>query len=467
MERAMGNERRFLKLGLVLGAFASVACLNEAPAISDEPGGGDEVNDVYAFPSRFEADTSSVVFTGQAARHLLQRELMARIERLDDARLSGRSADDLKTSFVFLYDFKTDNGGTPEEPITVDAFGTALLQQTIGEIGVASMRDKMRDVDLDDSTPVIGWRGDDQSASAVADGLIDELTATLIARQTTIPQTPSGEPIMATSVSASGIDFRYLLGSYLRGAVAFSQSADDYIDDDTPGKGLLADNIVPVEGKPYTDLEHAWDEAFGYFGAARSYGTQDLEANAQGFVDVDGDGKANWLVEVNFGYSRDAAALDAASVTGTAFGKESFAAFLAGRQLITSADGALSAAQLEALRGFRDVAEQSWEKAIAASCIRSTNALLRALETDGGAAGFIERARWWSTLKGELLTLQFNPRSPLLRQGGVDYATAHDLVGDAPVINSADFAEAAAKLSTLKALLAEVYGFSDANVAAW
>ncbi len=463
----MGKKRRALSLGLVASAIGSVACVDKGPSTTNEPDGADEFADVYSFPSRFEADTSSVVFTGQAARHLLLRELMARIDRLDDARLSGRSADDLKTSFVFLYDFKTDNGGTPEEPITVDAFGTALLQQTIGEIGVASMRDKMRDVNLDYSTPVIGWRSDDQSASAVADGLIDELTATLIARQTTVPQTPSGEPIMATSVSASGIDFRYLLGSYLRGAVAFSQSTDDYIDDETPNEGLLADHVAQIDGKPYTDLEHSWDEAFGYFGAARSYGTQALEANAQGFVDVDGDGKANWLVEVNFGYSRDAASLDGESVTGTTFGKEAFAAFLAGRQLIANTDGALSASQLEALRGFRDVAEQNWEKAIAASCVRSTNALLRALETDGGAAGFIERARWWSTLKGELLTLQFNPRSPLLRQGDVDYAAAHNLVGDAPVIDSADFADAAAKLFTLKALLAEVYGLSDADVAAW
>ena len=443
-----------------------VGCVDEAPS---HDGGLDKVatSETYEFASRFSPGESSVAYVGQAARHLLIRELTARIGRIDDDRLTGRSADGLKASFVFVYDFKTESGASPEEPITIDAFGTPLVQQTIGEIGLASLRDKTRDHDLNDASPVIGWKDDDASASAVAEDMIDDLVGALVERQTAIPQGPSGEPITAAWVSAEGIDYQALLGTYLHGAVAFSQSADDYIDDDTPGKGLLADNLVPVEGKPYTDLEHTWDEAFGYFGAARSYGTQDLDENSRGFVDVDGDGKANWLVEVNFGYSRDAAALDAESVTSTAFGKEAFAAFLAGRQLITSADGALSASQLEALRGFRDVAEQRWEKAIAASCIRSTNALLRALETDGGAAGFIERARWWSTLKGELLTLQFNPRSPLLRQGDVDYAAAHNLVGDAPVINSADFADAAAKLFTLKALLAEVYGFSDADVAAW
>jgi hypothetical protein len=464
----MSCERRLLGFLLLVSAVGGVACLNDASAAHHGPDGAIEQSDVYAFPSRFEPDTSSVAYSGQAARLLLVRELMARIGRINDANLAGRSAEALKTSFVFVYDFKTNTGGTPEEPITVDAFGTALLQQTVGEIGVASLRDKMRDIDLDDDNAVLGWKSSALTASAVADDMIDDLTATMVARQAAIPQTPTGEAIASTWVSARGIDYQQLLGSYLAGAVAFSQSSDDYIDDDTPGKGLLADNVAQVDGKPYTDLEHAWDEAFGYFGAARNYGTQTHEANAGGFVDIDSDGKADWLVEVNYGQARDAAALDLASATATSFGQDAFAAFLAGRHLITTAAGALTEAQLEQLRRSRDVAEQSWERAIAGSCIRSVNALLRGLDSAGvDASAFVERARWWSRLKGELMALQFNPRSPFLRANGTDYAAAHELVGEGPVLDAADFADSAADLTALRALIKDVYGFDDADVATW
>ena len=36
--------------------------------------------------------------------------------------------------------------------------------------------------------------------------------------------------------------------------------------------GLCADNSRAVPGRPYSALEHAWDQAFGYFGATRRYG---------------------------------------------------------------------------------------------------------------------------------------------------------------------------------------------------
>ena len=52
---------------------------------------------------------------------------------------------------------------------------------------------------------------------------------------------------------------------FLLGAVAFSQGADDYLDDDVAGKGLLVFGYIPAEGKKYSALEHAWDEGFGYF----------------------------------------------------------------------------------------------------------------------------------------------------------------------------------------------------------
>jgi hypothetical protein len=289
----------------------------------------------------------------------------------------------------------------------------------------------------------------------------------MIARQTAIPQTPAGAPIAQAFVSAAGIDHQQLLEKYLFGAVFFSQNCDDYLDDGSDAKGLLSDNVTQVEGKPYTELEHAWDEGFGYFGAARAYGEQTIAENVAGFVDVDADGRADWLTEVNYGHARTAAQRDESSATGTTFGQDAFAAFVEGRRLVADAAGALSPEQLLELRTLRATAEQNWEKAMAATCIRYVNGILVELNDPEVDYDFTTHTKLWSELKGALLALQFNPRSPFLRNNGVDFATAHVLVGDAPVIARAEFGAAAADLTALRTLLQNVYGFDAADVAAW
>jgi hypothetical protein len=458
-----------LSTSATLGVFGA-GCAppgSDGPAVGEgegegEGGAGAEPPITYAFPSRFDPASSSVAYGGQAARLLLMQELLARITRTDDAALVGKTAEQLKAGLVFWFDFKTDNGGTPEERLTVDAFGVPLLQQTIGEVGVASLRDKHRDLDLDDVTPVVGWKNDDLAASRVSEDLLDSLVSAFIARAAA-PQstTDAGRP--PPFVSVAGIDHRALLEHYLLGAVAFSQATDDYLDDDTDGKGLRSDNVVAVDGKPYTELEHAWDEGFGYFGAARTFGTRTVEENAAGFVDDDGDGKANWLVEVNYGPARLAAARDLASATGTRLGAEAFAALLAGRHLIATAGGALEPAELAELRRLRDVVVTHWEKALAATAIHFVNALLPVLAADEATYDLAAYATRWSSLKGTLLALQFHPRSPLLGE----FNALHDLVGDAPVVDRAAFADAAARLTTLRTRLQDVYGFAAADVAVW
>ncbi len=455
-------------LGLAL--LAAAACDPDPEDPPTPPAPPDvEVQDTYAFASRFVPGASSVAYSGQAARMLLLRELSARIERTNDAALAGRTAEQLRAGFDFLFDFRTDNGGTPEEPLTVDAFGTPLLQQTIGEVGVASLRDKLRDVDLDDATPVVGWKTAGRTASGVADDILDELVATLVARQTAAPTTPGGAAIAAPFVDGRGVDHRALLVRYLHGAVALSQATDDYLDDATPAKGLLSDNSAAVEGKPYTALEHAWDEAFGYFGAARAFGAHTDVDNAAGVLDGDGDGRADWLTEVNFGDARDAARRDDDSATGTRFGAGAFQAFVFGRQLVATVAGPLSTKQLDDLRLMRALAETQWERSLGATAVAHLNelvALLDAAGADPAAHDFVGHARLWSELKGTLLGLQFAPRSPWRAQPD-DYAAAHALLGDAPVIDPAGFADARADLLALRGLLQTTYAFDDADVAAW
>jgi len=464
----MSRHARSAVLSLGITALAIACPAQPADDASGEGEGEGEGERAYAFGSRFTAGESSVNYTGQAGRHLLLQELKARIGRTDDTVIDGKSAAELKARFTFLYDFKADNGGTAEEPITVTAFGTALTQTQIGEVSVASLRDKLRDRDLDDTTAVIGWGEDDLTASAVAEDIIDRLTSTMIARQTAIPQAPDGTPIAQTFLSASGVDHQQLLEKYLLGAVAFSQGCDDYLDDGTPGKGILSDNVVQVEGKPFTELEHAWDEGFGYFGAARAFATQSVADNVVGFVDANGDGSADWLSEVNYGHARTAAQRDDSSATGTSFGLDAVTAFVEGRRLITAAAGPLSATQLDTLRSLRGTIEQNWERALAATAIRYINDIVVELGAEPATYSFVNHTKLWSELKGVLLALQFNPRSPMLVDGAVRLREAHGFIGDdAPVIDRAGFAAAVVDFTALRDLLQVTYAFDDADVAAW
>ena len=56
-------------------------------------------------------------------------------------------------------------------------------------------------------------------------------------------------------VTPEGLDINQLTQKFLLGAITFSQGADDYLDDDVDGKGLMASNI-PEDGKVYSGLAH-------------------------------------------------------------------------------------------------------------------------------------------------------------------------------------------------------------------
>ncbi len=474
MRRAIRRWARGAATAMAL-LGTSVGC-SFTPATGEAQQDGDDGNEdddgvdkgLYAFSSRFLPGQSSVAYTGQAARHLMIRELAARIERSTDDVLAGKTSAELSERLWFWWDFKPDHGGTPEEPWSVEPMDLPLLQQTVGEVGVASLRDKTRDQDNDDESPVIGWKSDDLSASAVAQDMMADLVTTWTARQTAGPEASMRTRRAAPYVSEAGIDYRALLEQYLLGAVVFSQSCDDYLDDkDGSGNGLFSDNVDAVDGKPYTVLEHAWDEGFGYFGAARAFATASLEENAAGVLDVDGDGKANWLTEVNYGHARRAAQLDLASASGTHFSRDAFVAFREGRRLITQALGALSADDFDALVALRDQAIASWEKAMAADVISTTNQLMALLEGErDGDDDFVRHAQLWSKLKGSLLALQFNPRSPFLVDLAA-YRSAHALVQAAPRLERTRFAEARADLLSVRNLVQATYGFEDDDVASW
>ncbi|HWN71297.1 MAG TPA: DUF4856 domain-containing protein, partial [Haliangium sp.] len=230
---------------------------------------------------------------------------------------------------------------------------------------------------------------------------------------------------------------------------------------------------------PYTVLEHAWDEGFGYFGAARDYDKySDDELSGEGgrgeyqsYHDSTADGFIDISREYNFAVAVYCAERDRASVDATDFTKEVFDAFVAGRTIIAEAGDTLTTEQFDALKAQSDIVALTWEKCLGATVIHYINETLADMETFGTAEySFEGHAEHWSELKGFALGLQFNPESPM--HEGTRFADFHARVADAPVLPNDAGGQTAiddykAALLSARDILQEAYGFSAANVAAW
>lgn len=438
--------------------------------------GGGELPATYAFESRFEAGASSVSYSGQTLRHALIADLTAHVLGLTAAIDGGDfvpAEGDVIAALSFYFDFDYDVGGSLEHRLsttpapkqgTYDAISTNknIVEKLAGNDPVGQH--------VDWATGLQGWPAEGvTSPESLVRAWFAEVDALAAARAAgAIPTGPDGAPIGQAYVSATGLDYAQLIQKFLLGAVAFSQGADDYLDDADDGKGLLSSNAAPESGA-YTELEHAWDEGFGYFGAAQDYPAYtDDELSAaggrdgwQGYHDSDGDGAIDLVTEYNWGVAVNAAKRDRGAIEPTDFTAEAWQGFLAGRALIASVDGELNSAQLDALKAHRDQAVLAWEKAIAATAVHYINDVLQDMNAGDGYV-FLDHAKHWGELKGFALSLQFNPRSPV---DDADFAMLHQLIGTAPALpGDPGFEQYKADLVAARAILGAAYGFAAQNL---
>ncbi|MCA9665160.1 MAG: DUF4856 domain-containing protein [Myxococcales bacterium] len=440
-------------------------------------GGTPTLPETYTFASRFVSGESSVVHSGQSGRHLLIEEIKRFIGELTDTSYASPKAGDVVADLMFFYDFKNAGGTEGEKIKFAPAGGGSAKQATFGDVGeIVSLHEKMPDIEsvVGWTAGTAGWGDGSVKPSDLVKQWFGAVETLVLARinDANIPKDPSGKDIASPYLSADGIDYEELIVKFLLGAVALSQAADKYLDDDKDGQGLLSDNTKAVAGKPYTALEHAWDEGFGYFGAAHDYsaytdeeiaGAGGRDGYKNGWYDSDADGKVDLGREINWGASVNAGKRDLGAKAKTDFSKQAFEAFVAGRHLIRSIDGAPSSAQLDMLRGYRDAALGAWEKAIAATAVHYINDVLQDMAKFGNTDySFASHAGHWSELKGFTLSLQFNPRSPLT---AAKLGELHQKIGDKPVLPGAsNVAEYKTALLAARDILKDAYGFDAQNV---
>ena len=274
-----------------------------------------------------------------------------------------------------------------------------------------------------------------------------------------------GQRISSAHVLPSGVDYAQLLQKFLHGSISFSQATSDYLSTDLgPNKGLNADNSQPSKpGSAFTAMEHHWDEAFGYFGAARDYLSYSDEQIAAGVsLDTDSSNTISLKSEVNFPLAQAAAKRDLGAAGATDYTTVIMTHFIEGRRLITEKpDGyrlqAIAKAQL---------AVESWEASLGATVVHYINRYLKSLESYGTAEySFKDLAKFWSEMKGYGLSFQFNPKSKLSVS---DFKKIHQLMGDSPVLPQQQGLQAYRKaLKEARSILAKTYSFDDSLTEKW
>lgn len=488
---------------------------NEGQADSDANGQGDACDampEVYAYTnSVYTPDSDSVSYTGQTARHLL---ISGMVDYMSAMTESGKTKAEYVTDLDFFMNgdgadgastgFKLKNGESDGSDVDSAATygdvssGKNLDEKIAGGDGAGDGETtKLIDNEF------FGWSDGLPQGSLpidLVDLWIDQLaTQASDGTSVTISTVDGDVNVSSVQYDAQGRNQRQLLQKFLLGAVTFSQGTNDYFQAD------FATQITEQEKgtKNYSAAEHNYDEAFGYYGAARdNKAYTDLEARAKdgrpewknGYYDTDGNGLIDPRSEFNFGNSQNCAKRDVDSkdnANPTDLSSEAMNAFLAGRQILsnTANTGIMSASEEAALAVHIKAAALAWEKCIAATVIHYINDVT----TDMGkySAGsfanvgnFTDVGKHWSEMKGFALGLQFSPFSPF-RDDTVTSVDLDDLkilladLGDAPMLadgsqggvldGDTDTAIAAytSKLASARQILQEAYSFDADNVAGW
>jgi len=205
------------------------------------------------------------------------------------------------------------------------------------------------------------------------------------------------------------VDYKALITSFLSASIPYFQISNVHLHN---ASGLNTDNLTAVQNQPYTQLEHSWDMAFGYFGTSRSSNLKSLETI------INQHNKVTDLASLSSDSVFDTAAflaqrdLSTPSFVTPKF-KPTVTAFLEGREVITLRELDITTDRKKALISHNaQTIIANWEMAIIENLIHHINNTI-----DFGpyiSSGFLSSYQTsWSKMKAYALALQFNPYSTI------------------------------------------------------
>ena len=428
---------QWLAMLLIVVSLFLTACGSDDEPDPTDGEGKIEVPQAYVFDSRFEEGASSVSYSGQVVRNLLLQDLKSLTDSVGKDGAKSVTVDDLLQ--LYAYDdalnltTRTSTGslGALEDKYSSLSTGKNLVGKISGD-------------------PVIGYN---QTADELVRDWFEEIATN---------SDDSNKLGTATAYTTDeGVDMSQMINKVLIGAVPYYQATGVYLN-----SLLERDNSEARDGKdPYTAMEHAWDEAFGYFGAARDYARysdDQLAGSVDDFTfDSNSDGSIDFKSEYNFGLSRNAAKRDKGG-TGVDFTKDIFDAFLAGRTAITNQGS------VEEISTHRQAAAEGMEKVIAATVVHYINDTLSDMSQLGTAdENRANLNKHWAEMKGYTVALQYNPFK-LISDGQL--RELHGIMGEAPKYDapgSSGYKTQVANYERAKVVLQTAYGFSSENMKNW
>ena len=422
----MNLNKKTLALFSVLSLLAYTGCedSDDDSAVAEL-----EVPATFTFQSRFD-DLSSVSYSGQVVRNLLINDIKTQM---------GTDAGS-KNPATLLSMMANDDASRA----ILSASGKSTVQTKYHDISTSHLNDRL------DAVSSITIPGYDTDAKTLVVGMLNEAAA-------------SGK------TRASGIRLDQMVQKTMWGAISYWQATSKYMT-----KIPNDDNSVAVTGKNYTEMEHHWDESFGYFGAALDYNTayDDGTRKSGPSVDSNADGKLDFKKEVNMGWAVTAAKRDLCSSCGNYdYTKTIVDAYLNGRTLI------VNQAPLADILVQRDIIMETWEKVVAAVTqhyINDVTADIAAIITAGDATvtpvsdATSDYENHWGEMRGYANGLLYNSLSKVPSSSITRILT---LMGTAPVYPSnGSFDDMQAyhdllKGAEMKAIFKQSFGFSDADIA--
>ncbi|WP_420403951.1 DUF4856 domain-containing protein [Nisaea sp.] len=377
----------------MLATTCLVSLAMAAPALADDR--------VYAdFPVTVKgytgSKTTSVSYTGQIARQALHDSLKKLAGSGD-----GSSPEDLKTRML-AYFSKSDAGRGILAPTSKGDF--VIAQTTIDEIS------KKKNLAGKTTKATITGMPNNMTGPELVEFWISKAS-----------EARGGVDL------ANGYDYAQLISKFIMGATFYNQAVDGYLDEYL-GADKKPNDKPYSDGAPYTGKEHAWDEAFGYFGAPAhtmrltAKQVYDISkrkgAEALAAADFNKDGKVDLKTEMTFGPAYYAAGFDASVYdkgNATSYLHTITGAFLDGRQLLTDANGEkLTDAQRASLREYAAVISENWERVLAEAVFKYAGSVYKdmvKLQTIMEANGDTTKVygnyvKHWGELKGFSLALQ-------------------------------------------------------------
>ena len=390
-----------------------------------------EVAGTYSFNGRFDDTGSSVSYSGQVVRNLLISGIKSMLEtgnavNEDDltALYNNASAGDVVSGVAY-----TDISSSKLENKIASSTNTPAFPGTVSWGGS----------DYDPQALMEAWFAAAESATANAGGW---------------------------SVGAGGLHMNQMIGKGLLGMVSYWQGSTVYFNKvmgTTPfvtptGNETAADNSMAYVDdndteddasddvtKAYTSMEHYWDEAFGYFGAALDYGDQDNSTRRESGSASTAD---EYKQQVNYDWAKYAAK--------RGFDDVLWNAFYTGRALITA-----EASTIE-IQEQIDIIVEAWEKLIAANIVHYANDVAGFIVDDAFDCSSDDTCqKYWSEMRAFGLCMQFNAYSTFAAHS--DYAAMLTAMGETPpdAAGGAAFKEG---VTATNAAFQTHFGFTDAEV---